>query len=437
MTGHMHGAPPVEPSPPVPSWRLLATLALAGGLAGGLIVFAYASTLPRIEAHKAELVVSAVREVLKAPARWDTLYLVDGTLTKTAPTGNAAKTAERAFLGYDGVGAMVGAAVTAAEPGFQDVISLIYGIDPTTGTLLGMKVLDRHRNAGTRQQDRTARVPGPVRRGADTGAGREEQGKRPGRGADHHRRHHFLARGDPDHQQFGGQVAAAVAGVSQGRSAVSAAPPASFDDVLRGIWRENPVLIQMLGLCPTLAVTNSVANGLVMSMATIFVLIGSNVLVASLKRFIPDEVRITSYVMIIATFVTVADLLLSAYTPTVHKQLGAFVALIVVNCIILGRAEAFAAKNTVRRSFLDAIGMGAGFTLTLVTMSAIRELLGTGSLLGHRVFGTHYEPWVIMVLPPGGFLTLGFIMLGLAWYADRKKRRARMATASAGLREAA
>lgn len=199
--------------------------------------------------------------------------------------------------------------------------------------------------------------------------------------------------------------------------------PTTFDDILRGIWRENPVLVQMLGLCPTLAVTNSLANGLVMSIATIFVLLGSNVLVAALKRFIPDEVRIASYVLIIATFVTIADMALEALVPSIHKQLGAFIGLIVVNCIILGRAEAFAAKNTVWRSFLDAIGMGAGFTLAMVLMSAFRELLGVGSLLGHRVFSVHYEPWVIMVLPPGGFLTLGLIMLALGWHTERRKRR--------------
>jgi electron transport complex protein RnfE len=199
--------------------------------------------------------------------------------------------------------------------------------------------------------------------------------------------------------------------------------PGGFDDVLRGLWRENPVLVQMLGLCPTLAVTNSVANGLAMSGATVFVLISSNVLVSLLKRFIPDEVRITSYVLIIATFVTIADLALEALVPTIHKQLGAFIALIVVNCMILGRAEAFAARHGVRRSFLDAIGMGAGFTLALVTMSAVRELLGSGSLLGIPVLGDRFEPWVIMVLPPGGFLTLGIIMLLLARQAERRATR--------------
>ncbi len=199
--------------------------------------------------------------------------------------------------------------------------------------------------------------------------------------------------------------------------------PTTFDDILRGIWRENPVLVQMLGLCPTLAVTNSLANGLVMSGATIFVLLFSNVLVASLKRFIPDEVRIASYVLIIATFVTIADMSLEALVPVIHKQLGAFIGLIVVNCIILGRAEAFASKNTVRRSFLDAVGMGAGFTLAMVLMSAARELLGNGTLLNFRVFSVNYEPWVIMVLPPGGFLTLGVIMLVLGWQAQRRKRQ--------------
>jgi len=195
------------------------------------------------------------------------------------------------------------------------------------------------------------------------------------------------------------------------------------DDFLRGLWEENPVFVQLLGMCPTLAVTNSVANSLTMGIATVFVLVFSSVFVSLLRKVIPNEVRITSFVLIIATFVTVADMLLEAAVPTIHKSLGAFIALIVVNCIILGRAEAFAAKHSVQRAFWDAVGMGVGFTGILMAMGAIRELLGSGSLLGYDVLGPRFEPWVVMVLPPGGFLTLGFLLLAVAWWHERRKRR--------------
>lgn len=199
-----------------------------------------------------------------------------------------------------------------------------------------------------------------------------------------------------------------------------ASGPTASDELLKGIWRENPVLVQMLGLCPTLAVTNSVANALAMGLATLFVLTCSSILVSSLRKLIPNEVRISSYILIIATFVTVADMTLEALVPDIHKALGAFIALIVVNCIILGRQEAFSAKNTVGRSTFDAIGMGVGFTLILLMMGGIREVLGAGTFLGVRLFGPNYEPWVIMVLPPGGFLTLGVILLGMAWWKQRR-----------------
>lgn len=189
-------------------------------------------------------------------------------------------------------------------------------------------------------------------------------------------------------------------------------------DLLRGVWRENPVLIQLLGLCPTLAVTNTVANGIAMSLATFFVLVGSSFLVSSLKKLIPTEVRISAYILIIATFVTLADLLLQAIVPEIHKALGAFIALIVVNCMILGRQEAFASKRPIGRSVLDAVGSGVGFTIALVMMSAFRELLGYGSLLGYPVMGAGFEPWIIMILPAGGFFTLGIILLAFsAWKA--------------------
>jgi electron transport complex protein RnfE len=193
-------------------------------------------------------------------------------------------------------------------------------------------------------------------------------------------------------------------------------------DLLRGVWEENPVLVQLLGLCPALAVTNTVANSIAMGLATFFVLFGSSLLVSTFKRFIPHEVRISAYILIIATFVTIADLVLAAVVPTIHKALGAFIALIVVNCMILGRQEAFASKRPVGRALLDAAGTGVGFIIALLMMGAFREILGYGSFLGFPLFGGSYEPWIIMILPPGGFFTLGFILLGFGWWRGRKSQ---------------
>jgi len=198
------------------------------------------------------------------------------------------------------------------------------------------------------------------------------------------------------------------------------------EDLLRGVWRENPVLVQLLGLCPTLAVTNSVANSIVMGLATFFVLLGSSFLVSTVKRFVPHAVRISTYILIIATFVTVAEMVLQALVPDIHKALGPFVALIVVNCIILGRQEAFASRQPVGRAVLDAVGMGSGFMIALLLMGTIREVLGSGSFLGVSLFGPGYEPWVIMVLPPGGFFTLAFLLLAINWL-----KQARVAQAQA------
>jgi electron transport complex protein RnfE len=209
-----------------------------------------------------------------------------------------------------------------------------------------------------------------------------------------------------------------------------APPPAPlWTDLWNGVARDNPVLVQMLGLCPAMAVSNSLANGVAMGIATTFVLIGSSFLISVLRKHIANEVRLTSYILIIATFVTVADLALAAGFPVISKALGPFVPLIVVNCIILGRAEAFAGKVGPRRAVADGIGMGVGFTLALSALSAIRELLGSGSLLGHPVLGPHFEPWVFMVMPPGGFLTLGILFLIMGWHGTRKARRAKERTA--------
>ena len=204
-----------------------------------------------------------------------------------------------------------------------------------------------------------------------------------------------------------------------------APPPATlFADTWRGIAAENPVLVQMLGMCPTMAVTNVLANGIAMGVATTFVLVGSGLIVSLFRKYIAHEVRITSYILIIATFVTLADLLLAATFPEISKALGPFIPLIVANCLLLGRAEAFAAKVGPVRAVADGLGMGIGFTLALSAMSALRELLGRGSLLGVDILGPRWEPWVFMVLPPGGFFTLGLLLIAIAWFAERRRRQA-------------
>ena len=207
-----------------------------------------------------------------------------------------------------------------------------------------------------------------------------------------------------------------------------APPPATlFADIWRGISRENPVMVQFLGMCPTMAVTNTLANGIAMGLATLFVLVGSGLIVSLVRKYIAHEVRITTYILIIATFVTLADMILAATFPDISKALGPFMPLIVANCLLLGRAEAFAAKVGPVRAVADGLGMGLGFTLSLSLLSAIREVLGSGSLLGFNLFGPRFEPWVFMVMPPGGFLTLGIALLGLAWIIEFRRRRAEKA----------
>ena len=188
----------------------------------------------------------------------------------------------------------------------------------------------------------------------------------------------------------------------------------------KGIWRDNPVFVQVLGMCPMLAVTNSAINAVAMGGATLFVLVGSSLLVSLFKNWIPKQVRISCFIIIIATFVTIADYTLLALVPTVHKELGAFIPLIVANCMILGRQEAFASKSTPRLAVMDALGMSSGFMLALFSLGAVREIFGTGTLFGIELFGPAWEPWVIMILPPGGFLTLGLILLVFNWMAQRK-----------------
>lgn len=195
------------------------------------------------------------------------------------------------------------------------------------------------------------------------------------------------------------------------------------EEFLKGLWKENPVFVSVLGMCPALAVTNTAINSLAMGLATTFVLVCSSILVSSFKKVIPKQVRITAYIIIIATFVTVVDFGLAAFTPAIHKELGAFIALIVVNCLILGRQEAFASKNSVGMAITDAVGMSLGFTFAMLCIGIPREILGSGSLFNIPLFGDSFEPWVVMILPPGGFFALGFLLLGFNWYTAKKKKR--------------
>jgi len=181
-------------------------------------------------------------------------------------------------------------------------------------------------------------------------------------------------------------------------------------DFIKGLWRENPVFVLLLGMCPTLAVTTKAVFGLSMGLAVIFVMVSSSLIISIFRKFIPDEVRIATFTIIIATFVTITDYFLKARFPVISKALGPYVPLIVVNCIILGRAEAFASKNNPSRAILDALGMGCGFTVALVILGSIRELVGIGSIFGFQIMPTQYEHWIVMILPAGAFITLGLLI---------------------------
>jgi Na+-translocating ferredoxin:NAD+ oxidoreductase subunit E len=194
-----------------------------------------------------------------------------------------------------------------------------------------------------------------------------------------------------------------------------------WDEFMEGIWKQNPVFVMVLGMCPTLAVTVSAVNAISMGIATTFVLACSCLLVSLMRNITPKEVRIAVYIVIIATFVTAVDYFIQAISLALYDALGAFIQLIVVNCIILGRAEAHASKHAPLVAVTNALGMGAGFTIGLLSLGVVREILGNGTLFGLSLFGESFQPWVIMVLPPGGFFVLGTWLLFFAWRARRKQ----------------
>jgi electron transport complex protein RnfE len=184
-------------------------------------------------------------------------------------------------------------------------------------------------------------------------------------------------------------------------------------ELTKGIVKENPIFVLVLGMCPTLATTTSVNNALGMGLAATFVLVCSNIIISMIRNIIPNKIRIPSYIVVIAAFVSIVDMVMAAYLPDLHKALGLFIPLIVVNCIIMGRAEAFASKNSVMDSMADGIGMGIGFTLALILMSSIREILGSGTWAGMKVMPVTYDPMLVAILTPGAFITLGLLMAGI------------------------
>ena len=191
-------------------------------------------------------------------------------------------------------------------------------------------------------------------------------------------------------------------------------------EFIKGLWKENPTFRIVLGLCPTLAVSTSVINGIGMGVAATFVLVGSNIFVSMVRNIVPEKVRIPCYIVIIATFVTIADLVMKAYAPLLSRSLGMFVPLIVVNCIVLGRAEAFSSKEPPMKSIFDALGMGVGFTWALIVISAIRESLGNGTLLGFYLSRT-FDPPLFMVLAPGALLTIGLLIAAINYFTHKRQ----------------
>ncbi|NOY75030.1 MAG: electron transport complex subunit E [Kiritimatiellaeota bacterium] len=196
-----------------------------------------------------------------------------------------------------------------------------------------------------------------------------------------------------------------------------------FKEFAKGLWKENPVLVLLLGMCPTLAVTSNATNGLGMGLATMFVLLGSNIVISMIRNIVPKKIRIPCYIVVIATFVTVVQMLIKAYSPALDDSLGIFIPLIVVNCIVLGRAEAFASKNSIVSSVADGLGMGLGFTLALVALGGVREFLSSGSLFQYKIITAWTTKFMLPGQSPGAFIVLGLFLAGMNWINIRKAEK--------------
>lgn len=205
---------------------------------------------------------------------------------------------------------------------------------------------------------------------------------------------------------------------------IAGAPPAdTMSAFITGLWKQNPVFVMVLGMCPTLAITNTVRNAIAMGLATTFVMASANAFISMVRKFTPKQVRIATSICMLATSVTIADYLVKAISIPVYKALGPFIPLIVSNCLTLERAESYAGKNPIGRSILDGLGMGLGFTFALTCLGTVREVLGAGTFLGFRLFGPNFEPWVLFLLPPGGFISLAMWLLTFTLWRERSAKR--------------
>lgn len=205
----------------------------------------------------------------------------------------------------------------------------------------------------------------------------------------------------------------------------SETPSQTLTAFTAGLWKQNPVFVMVLGMCPTLAITNTVRNAIAMGLATTFVMASANGFISMVRKMVPKQVRIATYICMIATSVTIVDYLVKAISIPVYKALGPFIPLIVSNCLTLERAESYAGKNPIGKSILDGLGMGLGFTFALTCLGAVREVLGAGSFLGFPLFGKNFEPWVLFVLPPGGFISLAIWLLTFTLWRERSAKRKR------------
>ena len=215
--------------------------------------------------------------------------------------------------------------------------------------------------------------------------------------------------------------------------AVSSSPADTMTAFTAGLWKQNPVFVMVLGMCPTLAITNSVRNAIAMGLATTFVMASANGFISLIRKLVPKQVRIATYILMIATSVTIVDYLVKAISIPVYKALGAFIPLIVSNCLTLERAESYAGRNPIGKSVLDGLGMGLGFTFALTCLGTVREVLGAGTFLGIPLFGRNFEPWVLFLLPPGGFISLAIWLLTFTLWRERADRRKRAREAAGAI----